>query len=103
MGEAKRREDAGDSGPKKMYAESDQCPCCAKKLSDMDKEHGGKILTTMGGAFVICARCGNLFLPASRIKLLYSVGERKIIDPKSAEGQAVQAAASKIVLPGDGR
>lgn len=104
MGEAQRREkETGEKGPKKFYAESDLCPSCGKTLVNMDKENNGKILTAMGGAFVICCRCGNLFMLQSKVKILLGQVDRKIIDPKSAEGLAIQQAASKIVLPGDGK
>lgn len=100
MGEAKRREEVtGERGLQKIYAESDLCPACGKTIKSMDTEHNGKILTAQG-IFVICSRCGNLFLPPSKVKTFFASGDRKIVDPKSPEGQAIQQAASKIVLPG---
>lgn len=101
MGEAKRKEEAAKAGVKtqmKIYAEGDMCPACGKTLAAMDKENGGKLLSISGAMFV-CLRCGNMFVPRSRIKFMMQAADRKIVDPNSPEGQAVQKAASKIVLP----
>jgi uncharacterized protein with PIN domain len=100
MGEAKKREETGKDSIKKIYAENDQCPACRKKCSDMDKEHAGKLITLAGGTLFVCWRCGNIFFPQSRLKYLAEAAEKTLINPNSPEGQAIQQAASKLVLPG---
>ena len=100
MGEAKRRKEAGLPPQKKLYAEHDLCPSCGKTVAAMDLEHKGKVITMGGGALVVCSRCGNVFMPQSKLKFVFESGDRLIVDPNSPVGQATQEAAKKLVIPG---
>ena len=73
-----------------LYGINDACPSCAKRCKSMADEHGGNILHVME-IFVVCVRCGTLFVPQSRIKHVFAaateIAEKRIIDPASPEAR----------------
>jgi C4-type Zn-finger protein len=70
------------------FSTTDECPSCKKLCKDMVKEHGGKI-PNVGGTFVICVRCGALFMPKSQVKYLFDKPVSTIIDPNSPQGTTI--------------
>jgi len=68
-----------------IFGAMDECPACHKSCKAMSNEHGGKFIH-IAGSFVVCSRCGCIFLPQSRIKHVFADAEKKIIDPGSPEG-----------------
>jgi len=71
-----------------LYGVNDACPVCHKRCKDMASEHNGSVLHVME-IFVICVRCGSLFVPQSRVKHIFAAAteaaEKRIIDPASPE------------------
>ena len=70
------------------FSTTDACPACDKLCKHMASEHDGKI-PNVGNLFVICIRCGCLFMPKSQVKYLFDKKESAIIDPSSPQGQVV--------------
>lgn len=71
-----------------MFSVTDACPVCHKRCKDMAAEHAGKFIYVMG-AFIVCIRCGTVFMPPSRIKHVFTSSESKIIDPNSPEAKKI--------------
>jgi len=73
-----------------MFSVTDVCPSCQKSCKDMALEHSGKVIHIME-MFIVCTRCGTLFLPRSRIKHVFSAldSEHRIINPASPEAQKI--------------
>ncbi len=73
-----------------LYGVTDACPSCSKRVKDMAAEHDGKLLHVME-IFLVCYRCGTLFVPQSRIKHVFAAAtqaaEKRIITPTSPEAQ----------------
>ena len=73
-----------------LYGVNDACPVCQKRCKDMANEHNDKLLHVME-IFVICLRCGSLFMPQSRIKHMFAAAteaaEKRIIEPSSPEAR----------------
>lgn len=73
-----------------LYGVTDACPVCKKRIKDMANEHDGKLLHVME-IFIVCLRCGTLFVPQSRVKHIFTaateVAEKRIIDPASPEAR----------------
>ena len=73
-----------------LYGVKDACPVCHKFCKDMSNDHGNKLLHVME-IFIVCLRCGTLFVPQSRIKHVFAaateVAEKRIIDPTSPEAR----------------
>jgi len=73
-----------------LYGVNDACPVCQKRCKDMSTEHNGKLLHVME-VFVVCMRCGTLFVPQSRIKHIFAaateISEKRILDPASPEAR----------------
>jgi C4-type Zn-finger protein len=70
------------------FSTTDQCPACQKLCKHMANEHGGKI-PNVGNLFVICIRCGCVFMPLSQVKYLFDKKESVIVDPNSPQGQTL--------------
>lgn len=71
-----------------IFGVMDECPACHKSCKAMSDEHGGKFIH-IAGSFVVCSRCGNIFLPQSRIKHVFASADSKIIDPNSPQDKPV--------------
>jgi C4-type Zn-finger protein len=78
-----------------IFGVMDECPACHKSCKVMSDEHSGKFIH-IAASFVVCSRCGCVFLPQSRIKHVFAEADKKIIDPASPEAKQT---LSPIISP----